>query len=1028
MLSILAYGIFVYSSGLFAADMKGASSILEQVKSAIDSGKEIENPIMSKRHSLARDMEQFGKMKGSMTNLEAANQWVSLAVRFLQLPQFDPRQIKAKNLEEFKLFLKTTTIKSLFEIIPGPDSWSGIATLCKEKLGGEKANPQGLKSILMFINLLTHNIDQVLSDIEYFETSALEGDPYNKESVRLWFSQMKDKIKKLDPSQQASTAGEAFDLVVNSFETFVTQPAIVRAPDLLKEVGREKATQLMKRALSTSTIYLEIPSGAETRKLGVEIALSEIDTLKRPQWGLIHSMGTTELFEKLYDKFVRSKTGIDQDYAQMVQSRSKAIPFEGENELLKRAISYYVLGLLSKNKFNEAIEFTLSIKDDLISASEFGSSLEATERTDIFRIYTKFLDTLLRNNPELSFWKQYVKISLISHKEDVLQDTLSTVLLRNDIDFLLRQKLKKHFITVLLAQNKIEKAHDVFKEIATTETIGQKRKTRHEFANLRYGLGRNLYRLGKVLERRDLKDQGTMMAMTAYQNLLDSEDSRSIHLSIYKLGEIVSILTDREEFGKAEQLIIETSLQHIKNSRKGNQYPLDVNKYTLPDVFVELAKLYGKAGLHHEVIALLDLSPWWNAEDLSDLHDQDLALVTARALHTAGDIGKATDILKSYLLEKSNDDEAYQLLIEIAGNDIISWLDKLYRMDRFEERPLIWKAYLLYKAGKIDDAEKVIRQAMNVDPTDGEQKAGQRVHSYNLLADILDAKGDKENATFFRKVVKSVRIAEKGDLISEAGLVTRSIDYYQEAMGVFADAYCIQWRLAERLYATGDLEGSKEHYRVAFERMPEQFGQVASFCFGCEGAFDKMQSRSAAEEVFSHLLETTPDRPQLHFLYGLLRKSQKRIPEAFRHFKKAVELDEDYLDAWKEISLLSDSVYLSRQEEDRIVIKMLSLDPQQRHFSANISDVGDWVSLWNTIEKNQKFIMKSPKSLYPFRESTKMLKAEREKEAKNNNPDFYYMQMNRDFANRKTMNPSELLSQHNMIPMLDYFISLDKKP
>ena len=100
----------------------------------------------------------------------------------------------------------------------------------------------------------------------------------------------------------------------------------------------------------------------------------------------------------------------------------------------------------------------------------------------------------------------------------------------------------------------------------------------------------------------------------------------------------------------------------------------------------------------------------------------------------------------------------------------------------------MWKAYLYFKDGQLDIAEKLIRQAMSVDPTDGEQKAGQRVHSYELLADILEAKGDLENASFFRDVVKSVRIAEEGDELSRAGLVNRSIEYYHEAMGIFADA------------------------------------------------------------------------------------------------------------------------------------------------------------------------------------------------------------------------------------------------
>ena len=41
----------------------------------------------------------------------------------------------------------------------------------------------------------------------------------------------------------------------------------------------------------------------------------------------------------------------------------------------------------------------------------------------------------------------------------------------------------------------------------------------------------------------------------------------------------------------------------------------------------------------------------------------------------------------------------------------------------------------------------------------------------------------------------------------------------------------------------GNLAEARKHYEIAFRRMPEQFGQVASFCFGCEGVFNHPESR-----------------------------------------------------------------------------------------------------------------------------------------------------------------------------------------
>jgi len=101
-------------------------------------------------------------------------------------------------------------------------------------------------------------------------------------------------------------------------------------------------------------------------------------------------------------------------------------------------------------------------------------------------------------------------------------------------------------------------------------------------------------------------------------------------------------------------------------------------------------------------------------------------------------------------------------------------------------------------------------------------------------------------------------------------MTRRSLDFYDKAAGYFADAYCVQWRLAKRLDDMGKAAEAAEHYRIAFERMPEQFGEVASLCFGCEGIFDSQQSRSTAESVLLRLEKTEPKRPQVCYLIGQL--------------------------------------------------------------------------------------------------------------------------------------------------------------
>jgi len=92
--------------------------------------------------------------------------------------------------------------------------------------------------------------------------------------------------------------------------------------------------------------------------------------------------------------------------------------------------------------------------------------------------------------------------------------------------------------------------------------------------------------------------------------------------------------------------------------------------------------------------------------------------------------------------------------------------------------------------------------------------------------------------------------------------VTRkALALYEEALGIFADAYCIQSRLALRYESLGDSENALKYYQRAFELMPDSFGRIESHCFGCEGAFGSPVAQGVAERVFTALAEKPDAKP-----------------------------------------------------------------------------------------------------------------------------------------------------------------------
>jgi tetratricopeptide (TPR) repeat protein len=218
-------------------------------------------------------------------------------------------------------------------------------------------------------------------------------------------------------------------------------------------------------------------------------------------------------------------------------------------------------------------------------------------------------------------------------------------------------------------------------------------------------------------------------------------------------------------------------------------------------------------------------------------------------------------------------------------------------------------------------------------------------------------------------VVASVRIAERGDDLTKAGLVKRSLALYEEAANAFADAYCVQWRLAERFSAMGNVAEARKHYQIAFERMPEQFGQVASFCFGCEGVFNHPESRSVAEQVLGGLAQAEPRKPQVQYLLGQLREAQGRKAEAYRHYRAAADLDPGYLDAWEKAYSLSAAVFLTRRETDDIALRMIRLDPLRRHVSLGEQAIWDPAGLWAAYDEAGKLNLPFTEHLLPLKAS-----------------------------------------------------------
>lgn len=423
-----------------------------------------------------------------------------------------------------------------------------------------------------------------------------------------------------------------------------------------------------------------------------------------------------------------------------------------------------------------------------------------------------------------------------------------------------------------------------------------------------------------------------------------------------------------------------------------------------------------------EAQTFLQENPNWGVRDLSELlnsetavADRPVGLYAARLMNALGDKASARRILEAQLVRTPGVDPLYEEYLGLVGADALSLLDRLDAADRYQERPLIWKAYLQLVVGELDQAAATLQRAIEIDPSDGEEGQGDRMRVYALMSEVMSAKNDETKAKFFRDVVKAIRTSEQADRWFQVGAYQRAISLYREGLNFFQDAYCIQSRLAIRLAAEGRTAEALEHYRRAYELMPGSFGRVESHCFGCEHAFAGEKPQGIAEEVFTRLLREQPAKPQVYYLVGYLRQEQKRFQEAAGHYRKATELDPLYLNAWKKLGEVGAQSGLVPSERDDLEVKLLELDPGQRHVSPNLERVSNLPRLWRELRKAQQTfeVLPAADRLLPLRASTRrvvqLAKTDREK-------------VRHDFTHRRQDFASVML-QHDFLEALQYHLA-----
>lgn len=900
---------------------------------------------------LLADLQRLDADPGSRD--AAAVAWVSLFERWLKLAA----KVDTNNPDHFdKVVQRPLSVHSLLARLPPPETWPKLEQrLRKVKAAGAAGAGLDLLGAVLAGGSVPKAMERARTRL-----TQLPSQERRARELKL------KEIEVLVASSNDTSLVKVFERDLDLRAAAATRSRL-EVPDLVTLVGPERASALLGRALTLPATSISVPVGDDTRTLAQDLLLQRIGQLRVPHWGLVRLPKAKAVYEALTTQFpeaskntqspeealagMRDEGDIDMDYGGL---------YRGAEERTEAQL-HYLVALIAANESAKAEQLAAKLSEGN-QLARAGSAMRDLRQAGYSAQMYGFFKTVLERNPTLGAWPTFFELAAENGKTEEAIAVVDKALSNPALPAGARRELQRQRVNALVAADHVDSAAaEIDRLLKASENQGD------TIVEFRAGLALTLLEVGRLLDRPKDLERGWAVLKAALA-LPWPQQNRGQHEIRMKT---VAALRHANRLADAEGLLLAALAESQQASEAQMMSAFAMASPELQSQLVELVGIYAQAERWPDVLRLVDGMPLWGVGDVAPIADRadsrktPLAYMVARALVAQRD-NRARPLLEAVISTNGGFDPAYQAYVEVLGEGAIAFLEDVQRRDRFEERPLIWKAVALVRAGKAGEAEAAARQAISIDPSDGEQGAGHRMRAYAILADALEQRGGLESAQSYRGAIDAIRIAERADTLRIGGLHRRAITLYQEALTKFSDAYCIQSRLAVELAHAGRSQEAEQHYRRAYELMPDSFGRVESHCFGCEKVFETATAQGVAEKVFQGFLRTTPQKPQVHYLMGYLRYEQGRYAEAVQFFRAAVAIDPNYLSAWKKLAESGRRIHLDRKERDLIALKILALDPQQRHSSPDLMRVADLSALWSAVHAARALTPQGPSALYPL--------------------------------------------------------------
>ena len=423
--------------------------------------------------------------------------------------------------------------------------------------------------------------------------------------------------------------------------------------------------------------------------------------------------------------------------------------------------------------------------------------------------------------------------------------------------------------------------------------------------------------------------------------------------SLWRGGSLFRALSKRGRWGQLERLLLEQLEKRDQN----------------PSGSAEgLCTIYYRANRPLDVLTLLREYPNWPAEDLSELagpnrvdsyrgedeDNQPLGFYAAWALNETGKRELALRILRNLLLRDSGLSPCYALLNRIGGASLLDFYDDVLSAHRYDPLPLLWKGDLLFRNGKLAEAEACVREAAAIDPVGTFQY---REKLNDLLGQILRNEGDTEGALKCANHVAAIRLGSRAAELEQVTLLPQARQELERAVQLWPEDAVLQARLANCLVLQCLPEEAKEHYLKAFETLSACLGRGVELPPEVHALLRDPSLHQQGMEVLSRRVREDPDSASAHYARGLLNANAGKSKEAVSDLSRAAALDPGHVGAWAALASLARQGIMSPTEAQRIEFRLIELDPDSDSpwdGIADLADVSDLSSAYKALRTKLK--------------------------------------------------------------------------